>query len=695
MAFLEMFSSLINMGSLWIKEPFMHLFLMIDGLIYRLISYSFKIFLMMCNINLDSLAGIVSGLVDRLKAVVMVYVLFKVGIALINALIDPNKAKDGTKIVKNIFIVAVCLISYQFVFSLLNEFGMLIMGNPTGQEYTVLSQIADVSATEDEGLIIRFVFGPDGIPEEGGTIGDYLAYKTLSMFVYDYGNPMSSVMLKNEIYVDGEYKFNNLPNLSKEVDKSVDYIWGLSGIVGIFLIYSIVKITIEIGVRMFKLVILQLIAPIAIISMVDDGWNTKTWKSYIGTYGKIYIEAFTRMLFMLITIVFVSKFFSNIGDFISGLNANNENANSIDTTLITILVIVAAFRIGNQIPKFITESLGKSYSGSTTNVLGSVLGAGLGAVGGLAAGITGGAGIAGSLGNMFAGGVGGFSAGAKGNGIADVFRNNSNIGKANRDRARAIAAAGGGLAYAAHGIENRLGVTASRQARANREADRLDRLKKYDTAISSAMDKDADGVAYGTDRDAYVNNKVNTDIAHSRYGSDRNAYVEKELRRQAEAKYEDNLRNVQSYREIAQTRLKNGAISEAEYKNAMLQASNSEKSIRQNIEREFNRLNAAGSVERTTAESDYDTGIDRIRVSNAATYESDFDDALESALSDINVDAARRDALASTRGMGYGAGSRRRDAIESGNVRGEIKSQSRASDIASHSGALNRENRQK
>ena len=473
MQLISFITSLINIGanSSWTVHPVLNIFMMIDGLIYRLVSYAFNVFLIMCSVNFNTLYGIVAPLLDRLKAVIMVLVLFKVGVALIQYMVTPDKAmSEGTNILKNIVIVAVLLVSYQFVFNVLNELSMLIMGNPTGYPYTTLSTIADVTAGEDEGLIMRALFGAD--KEKVGDVGDYLAFSTLSIFIHDYNNPESSTVLKKEICSSEGCDFGKVHNLSSKVDKTVEYIWGLSALVGLFLIYSIGKAAIEIGVRMFKLVILQMLAPVAIITIIDKGWGSSTWKAYLSKYGQVYIEAFTRMLFMLITTVFVCKFFVNIGDFFGNLS---DVEGKFTKGLITIIVIISAYKIGGSIPKFIGEALGKNIGGSDTNFVGGLLGAGVGALTGAIAG-----GAANGLSGVVTGAVGGLGrgavAGTKGNTVADFFKGQQGAAKGSFEAGKRAhnnenGFWGAGLGYS---LGNSLGINQMRNERLTRQAAQSD-----------------------------------------------------------------------------------------------------------------------------------------------------------------------------------------------------------------------------
>ena len=142
-------TSLINLlsGS-WMDHPFLTIMLILDGGIYNLVSYCFNLFLLITQLDFSSLFGIVSPIVDRLQAVIMVLVVFKLATSFISWLINPENApKEGSKLLINIFITAAFLIGYNFVFDVFNEVGMLFTGVPEGRDFVVLKQIADITTS--------------------------------------------------------------------------------------------------------------------------------------------------------------------------------------------------------------------------------------------------------------------------------------------------------------------------------------------------------------------------------------------------------------------------------------------------------------------------------------------------------------------------------------------------------------------
>lgn len=490
----------------WYNTVFDGLFLFLDGVIFSLVSLAFDVFIMTCQINFDALYAVIAPLLDRIEAVIMVLVVFKLGISFIGYMIEPEKAPaEGKKLIINIFITAALLLSYNFIFSVFNDISMLLLGAPENYPYTTLSNIADIQPGEkDEGLIMRFIFGKnDAI--KNSNIGDFMAYQTLNIFLRE---TTSNKSLVDELDPggDGNYEFRNISNLSDEVGKTFDYMPLIGTVIGLFLIYSIVKVSIEIGIRMFKMLILQILAPVAIITCIDGGVKSKTFSTYYKTFLGVFVQVFVRVFVMYVITVFACKFFLSIGDFVNDL----PNA-GIKKYLVAIVIIVAGFKMVNDIPKFIDEALGTKIAGTDNKggfgkFVGGLIGGGIGLATGLGAGMAAGSGLFGSLGNAVAGGVTGFTNGSKGAKASEMIKNIGESNKANRERATKIARQGGGLRYAGAGIENFLGIP-------QKQAMHSQRLKDDNTLIQKLLDAQANAIANETDRFGI------------KYGSDKSSYA--------------------------------------------------------------------------------------------------------------------------------------------------------------------------
>lgn len=505
----------------WITRPFTTLSLLLDGIVYTVVAYVYKIFILMAQIKFTEIYSILEPLIDRVKALIMVLVMFKLGKSLIEYMIDPAKVSNenvgGAALVKNIAFTAALLILYPFIFGVMSDISLLIIGSQDG-EYEYIGKLVDAGGGNDSGLLARFIWGSD-VDMNEMDVGGWLAHQTFTIFLHDIssdGSGFSTDEVDKEIEEDGKYVFTKAHNLVDEIDITVEYTLPfVSTIMGLYLIYSIAVVSIEIGVRMFKMIILQILAPLAIITIIDKGISSQTFKTFCKTYISVFLEAITRIAIVFIVTTFVGAFMDpdRLTSFFGNPDLITENV--ITRGLICVVVLVAGYRVVGILPKFIDQALGTSMADSASGSGFGKFAAGLvgGAIGfgsGLATGIAGGAGVLGTAGNMLSGAVGGYQAGGRGQGVADFFRNQATNTQANRDRAARINAQGGGLRYAGARLEGALGITAAQNARAARYERQQQAYEAVDAARIAEIEKQKgqNGIAYGNNVDDYVDRQM-------------------------------------------------------------------------------------------------------------------------------------------------------------------------------------------
>lgn len=508
----------------WITRPFTTLSLLLDGIVYTVVAYVYKIFILMAQIKFSEIYKILEPLIDRVKALIMVLVMFKLGKSLIEYMIDPAKATDknagGAALVKNLGFTAALLILYPFIFGVMSDISLLIIGSEDGN-YEYIGKLVDAGGGGDTGLLARFIWGSDVNMEEMD-VGTWLAHQTFTIFLHDMssdGSGFSTEIVDDALKGDneGEFVFTKAHNLVDEIDITVEYTLPfVSTIMGLYLIYSIAKVAIEIGVRMFKMIILQILAPLAIITIIDKGVSSPTFKTFCKTYISVFLEAITRIAIVFIITTFVGAFMQDgaLTSFFG--NASMITENVLTRGLICVVVLVSGYRLVGILPKFIDQALGTNMAGSASGSGFGKFAAGLvgGAIGlgtGLVTGITGGAGILGTAGNMVSGAVGGYQSGSKGKNVADFFRNQSANTQANRDRAARINAQGGGLRYAGARMEGALGIHKNQEAKAKRYENQQKAYEAVDQARIAAIEKQKgqNGIAYGNNVDDYVDKQMN------------------------------------------------------------------------------------------------------------------------------------------------------------------------------------------
>lgn len=469
------------------------LFLVVDGIIYSVLAYAYKLFEIMARLNFMSIKTWFDPILENIKQLTIVVVMFAIGYALINYLINPDKINEGKiggmALIKNIAIAGVLFIAVEVFFPLMNETTFLLIGAPEGYTYSSVLEQFGVSNDGGPGLIANVIYGKSS-NEEQEDFGKILSLRTLNTFLHSkYGASVLDKVYK-EAYEGKDFNLMGITAGFKDIEVfeedgtktgSIEYKYPvLSSIVGLFIIYILVTISIELGIRALKLIILEILAPIAIVTIIKDGWDAKVWKNWLSVYWKTYADVFLRVASMYMVVGLISKVFNNVSDLLS----SSAKSGSFTTYIVMIIIVIAGFKLAKELPKFIDSILGSKLADNNKNGFGNFLkgiGTGLSTATGVAAGGIGGfaTGIAASKANGLSasagawnaikGGIGGAVAGSKGKKISDHINNINKHKEGIRTNAEAMKSHGGTLrSNAAYGFRQATGLNYVGQKRTER-----------------------------------------------------------------------------------------------------------------------------------------------------------------------------------------------------------------------------------
>lgn len=140
------------------------------------------------------------------------------------------------------------------------------------------------------------------------------------------------------------------------------YLMFVSTIVGVLVLVMLLGITLDVAKRVFKLIVLEIIAPIPIMSLIDpkgakDGAFSKWIHSLISTFCDIFIKL--GLVYLIIVLIHMIVNSGAEG----GLFTNWPNDDSFRGTYLTILLIVGLIFFAKEAPKFIKDALGFKDSG--------------------------------------------------------------------------------------------------------------------------------------------------------------------------------------------------------------------------------------------------------------------------------------------------------------------------------------------
>lgn len=375
------------------------IFFFLDSIVYSLIPVVYRGIFALYDIDKIIGVGNTQNLLNTAKETVYsflaIFMFFRVAFSLITMLVDPSliddKSKGAKKIVLNIFI---CL-------------GLIVV-------VPVFFRVAKNIQTRvlEEKIIERAVGGDIYSNDQNYNLGNELALSTWSVFlqpvvdegdaydawkgVFESGNPIIWPLPVLATHLNDttggilgglDTKIAGVAAILRAtgtVTYQLGYIWLISGLVGIYVVWTMIKMLIDVAYRSIKFLLLEVISPIAIISYIDpkssekglfSKWLSETLKTYLSLFIRIFIFAMVSVILKQIS---VSSFFDE---------------GNILTRLFFILALVAFMKTA---PKFIDNLFGTEISkGSDTKFASDLLRGGLGAIGGAATGAIGGAVVAG------------------------------------------------------------------------------------------------------------------------------------------------------------------------------------------------------------------------------------------------------------------------------------------------------------
>ena len=354
----------------------------IDGTIYWFIELLLQLVLDLANTQIFS-QSVINEFANRIYIILGLVMLFKIIISFIQILINPDKMDDKEQGVGNILmrvvISLILIVLVPSIFSLARQI----------QSY-VIPVIPKVILGTTAGSI-----DDENSEEFMSTGGRAMAFYTYTAF-FNYSDPSC---IDGSIYGTGTdptaVVVYDIGSAVAHIDDVCDATGGykynhgfpMSTIVGIFLIFMLVQISIAIAIRAIKLGICEFIAPIPIASYIDPKTSKQAFDNWVSTSIKTYLDLFSR----LIIVYFVVFVFMTI--------VSNESLDTItanlggDTTrqsLVIVALIIGLLQFAKQAPKFISDMLGVKegmgdigamFKGEGLKGITGALGTGLAAIG--------------------------------------------------------------------------------------------------------------------------------------------------------------------------------------------------------------------------------------------------------------------------------------------------------------------------
>ena len=379
----------------------------IDYLVYTLLGWVIEgIF------NLSSIFAnkdVTEIIYTRIYTVLAIFMVFKLTFSFIKYVVSPDTMVDkeqgvGKIIAKTLTMLAI-LIILPTIFFKSDIF--------PGQNAPILTMLQN-------GVIKTLPKVILGISDDNGNTtttakenGNVMALNMLSSLYYPNE-------CKDAAVCDSDNKLTSLSGFSTSLNMTDTnssyvyyYMWPLTTLCGIILVFILVGIAVDVAIRVFKLMILQMIAPIPVMTYIDPKSSKDgAFNSWIKTFTTTYLDIFIKLGTVYLLLLLVKEFFSGklFGNVYKTLGFASGN-------FVMIFLIIGLFQFAKEAPKFIKDALGIKDSGG-----GSFMGKALSGMAGAAAGFAGGlatGGLSGGLSGIMTGASSGL-AGKPGQAFAQV-----------------------------------------------------------------------------------------------------------------------------------------------------------------------------------------------------------------------------------------------------------------------------------
>ena len=368
------------------------IFALIDQVVYGLLSIMYQIFFTVSSV--DILGGnVLRTIYTRVQIILGVFMVFKLAVTILQGLVNPDVVLDKKKGMGSIvarIIVSLLMLSlmaplnitatnewekqvnnhgilFGTLFSLQNRIlsnntiGRLIIGPDVSEQMTTPDNLSKVGALFSSTVLKTFIF-PNVVSGTNNKVCPNIDSSVLNTYNSSSSSPGEILSLIN---VGCESEGGLFANIIGSGKYAFSYYLGLSTIAGIIIVVILIGYCVDVAVRVFKLAILRLIAPVPIISHINisakEGKGEDAFSLWTKSLISTYLDLFIRLAVIYLVLFFVQTILVN------GLQitTNYGSANAIIKAFTTLFIIIGLMFFAKQAPKYIKDVLGiKAGSGS-------------------------------------------------------------------------------------------------------------------------------------------------------------------------------------------------------------------------------------------------------------------------------------------------------------------------------------------
>lgn len=348
-----------------LKKAWYGLWILIDSLIYSLITYAYQLFNMIAKASLyNSENSDIQTMVERISIILGIGMLFVLAYNIILNIMNPDKiSAGGDKSMQGIFksavIAIVMLTAYRMVFSYMADIQNHIMDSDVISNLILgTDNDSNKSQTDKQrgGAIAAKIFTAFFYPEYGGKVYTYESCEGESEKVCQ--SYRTGIEAANAGEIDKLITNDTLFDSIVAKDSKMRYRYIISSICGVIALLMFVSYVIDIGVRVAKMAFLQIIAPVPIIAYISKP-SGGVFSKWLNELIKTYLSLFLRLI-TIYTAVFLIDLLTKSID-AGSVFANSQAVGTFVKLLGNVVLILGILLFAKDAPKLLESFLGTTF----------------------------------------------------------------------------------------------------------------------------------------------------------------------------------------------------------------------------------------------------------------------------------------------------------------------------------------------
>lgn len=337
------------------EEVFRSIGVTICGWIYPLIPPLYGVFYDLANGQFFTETTI-NTLSNNLYVLVSVVMLFTFAVTLIKSIVNPDMLTDNkngtTAFIKRAGLSLVLIVIIPLAFDQMYKIQGEILKNNLIEKiivgYSGDASVGSIAKKSNAGQVLAASVLVDLLyPKEGATTssGEQLQQNYNLMITSD----ISKIKDVGK-YINEKYSPTGDEDAS---DDEKEYVFEFQNLVSIiaggFILYMLVLFCLDMGVRLIKLGLLEITAPVSVIAYIYKGTGSlKDWtKEVFSTYAQVFVKiaALSIVIFAL----------QNIDTFMQGLDTDHP-------WLVRVFIVIGLLTLAHQLPDLVSSLFGMKYS---------------------------------------------------------------------------------------------------------------------------------------------------------------------------------------------------------------------------------------------------------------------------------------------------------------------------------------------